>query len=841
MSALMTEGITRRELLKWSSFTAIAPINTSVVSEQFQRQNTETPSSSTWPMFHGDAENSGATSATTAPTTTPSSEWAFDTYGPIESSAAISENKVYTGSMDGYLYAVDATDGSRNWRFLTDGQIVGTPAVQNDSVYAGSTEGTLYAFNTTDGSVKWQSPTSGSLTAPTIIGGNIYVGSYDSKVYSFDITDGSKNWEFKTNAPITRKSRISDAPAVANNSVYIGNDDGEFYAINTSDGTKEWQKSVSGGHFWAASVVNDVVYAGSTNGTLYAFNADDGSTLWTFNTPLRASATAVANDTVYVGSYEGRHEGEYKTHLFSINAADGSENWHFQTPGKVLSAPVVINDLVYFGNYSPGDLYAINTADGSEEWTFSTGDSVSAPAVADGTIYIGSYDSKLYALSDSNTSNSPPTASFDYSPDSPETGQSLSLDASPSSDSDGSISTYEWDIDDDGTFEKTGDAISWTFDSAGDKPITLRVTDSDGLTSTVTETISVSKGPFEQIKESHLATAQEVAGSSVTKLHVEDYAQTANSEYTTAVNEGDISEDTAIEAIQRLNTGVDITATVIDYIGPDSELAGENQVNLTKSMALPTIKTALSIAMAASATASKAASEGGSLLTQIAQSAKGKAIDAVDEFIKGMLGNAADIEGTIEVEASQLAEELLNNFFSWAAGVQSAIEDIANTLAELVSTRLREYVEEGIQTLPLELKGTPVDDSPVSLQAGVDFFYNLLDVNRVKEDGLSGSTNTALSEASSARSAIESQASTSETQIQDIKDFMSNQSIYDAMVTLVEEPDLESAISAIVSVILTIVGGLFDAVATGAGIGGLININLDHHIGLLEVSRGDPL
>jgi hypothetical protein len=46
-----------------------------------------------------------------------------------------------------------------------------------------------------------------------------------------------------------------------------------------------------------------------------------------------------------------------------------------------------------------GKLFAINP-DGTEKWTFSTGDTVrSSPAIGfDGTIYVGSYDGRLYAI-----------------------------------------------------------------------------------------------------------------------------------------------------------------------------------------------------------------------------------------------------------------------------------------------------------------------------------------------------------------------------------------------------------------------------------------------------------
>ena len=49
-----------------------------------------------------------------------------------------------------------------------------------------------------------------------------------------------------------------------------------------------------------------------------------------------------------------------------------------------------------------GEFYAINS-DGSLKWSYTTGNEVwSSPAIAaDGTVYVGSFDDKLYAFGES--------------------------------------------------------------------------------------------------------------------------------------------------------------------------------------------------------------------------------------------------------------------------------------------------------------------------------------------------------------------------------------------------------------------------------------------------------
>jgi len=77
---------------------------------------------------------------------------------------------------------------------------------------------------------------------------------------------------------------------------------------------------------------------------------------------------------------------------------DESVVWSFTTGGRVLTAPVVVDGVVYAGS-DDGSLYALNADSGKLLWSFATGDEIhSIPAVVDGSIYVGSNDNHLYAL-----------------------------------------------------------------------------------------------------------------------------------------------------------------------------------------------------------------------------------------------------------------------------------------------------------------------------------------------------------------------------------------------------------------------------------------------------------
>ncbi|MFD1686728.1 PKD domain-containing protein [Halobellus litoreus] len=86
--------------------------------------------------------------------------------------------------------------------------------------------------------------------------------------------------------------------------------------------------------------------------------------------------------------------------------------------------------------------------------------------------------------------NQPPSADFTVSPTEPEVGQTVTFDASASTD-DGSITSYNWDFADGET--ASGESVTHTYDDADAYPVTLTVVDDDGAMDMNVQTVSVSE------------------------------------------------------------------------------------------------------------------------------------------------------------------------------------------------------------------------------------------------------------------------------------------------------------------------------------------------------------
>jgi len=93
------------------------------------------------------------------------------------------------------------------------------------------------------------------------------------------------------------------------------------------------------------------------------------------------------------------HDPQHTRRSPFTGPATAALKWSYTTGGEVSSSPAIGADgTVYVGSYDD-KLYAFNP-DGSLKWFYTTGADVTcSPAIgADGTVYVGSNDGKLYAI-----------------------------------------------------------------------------------------------------------------------------------------------------------------------------------------------------------------------------------------------------------------------------------------------------------------------------------------------------------------------------------------------------------------------------------------------------------
>lgn len=115
-------------------------------------------------------------------------------------------------------------------------------------------------------------------------------------------------------------------------------------------------------------------------------------------TPI-APLSSSANSTSAMFGFDLQHTHfNHSEHILTpTNVSRLVPSWIFRPGDVIYSSPAVANGVVYIGS-DDGKLYALDSRIGSIRWATRTGNLItSSPAVANGVVYIGSWDNKLYA------------------------------------------------------------------------------------------------------------------------------------------------------------------------------------------------------------------------------------------------------------------------------------------------------------------------------------------------------------------------------------------------------------------------------------------------------------
>jgi len=142
----------------------------------------------------------------------------------------------------------------------------------------------------------------------------------------------------------------------------------------------------------------------------------------------------------------------------------------------------------------------------SYEWNFGDGATASGQSVTRAYPAITSLGAKTVTLTVTDSANgttvvteqvtvqnAPPNPFFSVSDPTPDVGQTVTFDGSASSDFEGPIADtdHDWDLDGNGSFERTGKTPSRSYSTAGPVTVRLQVTDTNGARETATQTITV--------------------------------------------------------------------------------------------------------------------------------------------------------------------------------------------------------------------------------------------------------------------------------------------------------------------------------------------------------------
>lgn len=347
-------------------------------------------------------------------------KWNFKSRMPIASSPTVAGGTVYFVSSAGSLAAIDATTGQPKWVYAVEHErkfearglhgygpaaqtipdawdmYVSSPAVVQDRVYFGSGDGNVYAVDT-QGVLQWKFTTGDVVHAsPAVANGVVYVGSYDGRLYALDANTGQQRWVFEggVDAALHNQQGFQASACVVDGVVYVGSRDAHVYALDAATGRKKWDYPTSKSWVNTTPAVRDgLVYAATSDSSRF-FALDARTGRLRFNVDARAfvfSSPALAGGLAYFGSHNGR--------LYAVDAKTGQLAWEWQTEASRAAALQLLQPdgrlnreafAPVFGDFQ--DMYV----DFSRY--VSLGAIFGSPTIDRGVLYVGSTDGKLYAL-----------------------------------------------------------------------------------------------------------------------------------------------------------------------------------------------------------------------------------------------------------------------------------------------------------------------------------------------------------------------------------------------------------------------------------------------------------
>jgi eukaryotic-like serine/threonine-protein kinase len=222
---------------------------------------------------------------------------------PIYGTPVISGDSVYVAGYNGRVYSYKAENMAYRWNYPQDGYLgsfVGGAVIYDNKLFIGSADEKVYALDTATGAKIAEYKTDGKIWGTPSIDettGTLFIGSYDKKLYALNTNDLSLKWAFET------KGSIISQPLVNNGIVYFGSFDKNFYAVNIADGSLKW-KFTGQKWFWAKpEIFSGKLYAACLDNFVYVLDPVSGIAVhdaYNMGNPVSSSPAIVDNLIVFV-------------------------------------------------------------------------------------------------------------------------------------------------------------------------------------------------------------------------------------------------------------------------------------------------------------------------------------------------------------------------------------------------------------------------------------------------------------------------------------------------------------------------------------------------------------
>ena len=301
----------------------------------------------------------------------------------------------------GYLYAINASDGTLRWQYPQAGKarsyFATTPALSGGALYLTDDNGQAYKLEAATGQQAWIRKLDGAIrSAPIVSGGIVYFGSGNSHCYALSAETGQVIWDVAADGPVTT------SPTITGGLVVFASSDNNVYSLNARTGRKAWAMPFDADPSIAPPVFDGVTLYVTAGDTIYRLDPSNAARRGPIKLPTNVLLPpTVSSDSVYVITQSNA--------LYALTSS-GRERWRVTLDAAATAPPLLAGDLLIVST-QPGILSAYDVSDGKLTWRYSVQASATdsqpkypstsinaAPIVADGTLYVVSDDGSLSAF-----------------------------------------------------------------------------------------------------------------------------------------------------------------------------------------------------------------------------------------------------------------------------------------------------------------------------------------------------------------------------------------------------------------------------------------------------------
>ena len=273
----------------------------------------------------------------------------------IYGTPVIAGDLVYLSGYNGKVHAFDVPTMEKRWSYPVEEYlkpIVGGLALYSDKLYFGTSDGRLFALDATKGIKKWEFQAGNKFwTTPVVSKGTVFIGSFDKKLYAVDAETGKQKWEFLTGGTITATALVYQ------DTVYIGSFDRKLYALDAATGSKKWEFEAEN-WFWATPVpYENAIYAGCLDGNVYVLNSQTGAKITSFQVGPVAATPVLAGKSIIVGNDKGE--------IYSIDAV-GQNLKKLTDLGVHISAPLSVSKNIVYVHTSDLVVHPVDVTTGTK-------------------------------------------------------------------------------------------------------------------------------------------------------------------------------------------------------------------------------------------------------------------------------------------------------------------------------------------------------------------------------------------------------------------------------------------------------------------------------------------